>query len=183
VSDIVALTRTEVNITPDADYRVIGMRSFGRGIIRYPPTRGDELSKLRYFGFPENALALSNIKAWEGAIGVTSEREVGYLASNRSLFYLPVDARSNTSYLRHYFLSRPGRAQVAAKSPGDADRNRTLGIKGFEGIEIPLPPRSVQDHVAATLDLLSVRLVTAYEQRCLDALRPALLNAAFSGGL
>src|SRR5262249_54941657 len=175
--------RTEINILPNELYRAVGMRSFGKGIIRYAPARGDELSKLRYFTFPQNALALSNIKAWEGAISVTAEAENGYVASNRFLFYVPVDGRANVSYLRYYFLSNRGLAQVSAKSPGGADRNRTLGVKGFEGIELPLPPRRVQDGIASMLDALSVRLETAYTNRNLSALRPALLNAAFSGRL
>lgn len=183
VGNIVTLTRSEVEIKPDGLYKAIGMRSFGKGIIRYTPTRGDELSKLRYLSFPQDALALSNIKAWEGAIGVTGESEAGYVASNRFLFYLPVDDGANVSYLRHYFLSRPGLAQICAKSPGGTDRNRTLGIRGFEAIELPLPPRRVQDRIASTLDALSARLETAYEQRSLSALRPALLEAAFSGRL
>ncbi|HET8659515.1 MAG TPA: hypothetical protein VFM55_11010 [Micromonosporaceae bacterium] len=183
VSDILTFTRTEVEIKPDELYKAIGMRSFGKGMIRYAPTRGDELSKLRYFSFPQNALALSNIKAWEGAISVTSEAEAGYVASNRFLFYVPIDDRANVSYLRHYFLSRPGLAQVCAKSPGGADRNRTLGIRGFEAIGLPLPPRRVQDRVASTLDRLSARIQAAYEKRSLSALRPALLDAAFSGRL
>lgn len=183
VGNITTLARTEVEIEPDELYKAIGMRSFGKGIIRYAPTRGDKLSKLRYFSFPNDALALSNIKAWEGAISVTSEAEAGHVASNRFLFYRPVDDRANVSYLRHYFLSRPGLAQICAKSPGGADRNRTLGIKGFEAIELPLPSRCVQDRVATTLDALSVRIATAYEKRSLSALRPALLDAAFSGQL
>ncbi len=183
VGSVVTLARTEVEIEPDEQYKAIGMRSFGKGIIRYTPIRGGELSKLRYFRFPKDALALSNIKAWEGAISVTSEAEAGHVASNRFLFYRPVDDRANVSYLRHYFLSRPGLAQICAKSPGGADRNRTLGIKGFEAIELPLPSRCVQDQVATTLDALSVRIATAYEKRSLSALRPALLDAAFSGQL
>jgi type I restriction enzyme S subunit len=184
VGDIVTLTRAETTVAPDRHYRPIGMRSFGKGIIRYASALGDELSKLRYYTFPQNALALSNIKAWEGAISVTTEKDIGHVASNRFLFYLPVgDDVVNVSYLRHYFLSRAGITQISAKSPGGADRNRTLGIKGFESIELPLPPWSVQDRIASTLDKLAARLEPAYADRSLTALRPALLDAAFSGRL
>ncbi|MFI2225328.1 restriction endonuclease subunit S [Streptomyces fradiae] len=183
VGDVVALTRTEIEVASDGLYRAIGMRSFGKGVIHYAPVPGSELSKLRYFTFPEGALVLSNIKAWEGAIGVTRESEVGYVASNRFLFYLPVDERVNVSYLRHYLLSRPGLAQVSANSPGGADRNRTLGIKRFEQIELPLPERSEQDRVALALDTLNTQLASSYLGTALPALRPALLNAAFSGQL
>ncbi len=182
LGDIMTLTRTEIRVSPEKLYRAIGMRSFGNGIIHYPPTRGDELSKLRYFTFPQGALALSNIKAWEGAIDVTREIEAGHVASNRFLFYLPIDGRVNVSYLRHYFLSRPGLAQISANSPGGADRNRTLSSKRFENIELPLPSRHVQDRVAHTLDTVNAGL-RSHKEPSLPALRPALLNAAFSGRL
>ncbi|MGW1654063.1 restriction endonuclease subunit S [Streptomyces atratus] len=183
MGNVVRLARTEIHITPDESYRTIGMRGFGRGIIHYQPTPGDELGKLRFYVFPEGALALSNIKAWEGAISVTSAAEDGYIASNRFLFYVPVNDRVNVSYLRHYLLGRQGLAQVSACSPGAADRNRTLGVKRFEEIEFKLPPRKIQDRVAATLDAVNERLSAAYAEPTLASLRPALLNAAFSGRL
>ena len=184
MDEVVVLERTPIHIDPDMEYRVIGMRSFGNGVIRYPPALGSEVSLMNYFTFPAEALILSNIKAWEGAIGVTSaEESSGYIASNRFLTYVPIDERVNISYLRHYLLSREGLAKVSAASPGGADRNRTLGRKRFEALTFPLPPRTVQDRVARTLDALAERLNAAYSAPTLDALRPSILNAAFTGQL
>ncbi|MER6009632.1 N-6 DNA methylase [Streptomyces bluensis] len=184
IGDVLRLKRTPIDVEEDGSYRVIGMRSFGKGIIRYPSTLGSKVSKLNYFTFPADALILSNIKAWEGAIGVTSATDSkNYIASNRFLTYLPVDGRVNISYLRHYLLSREGLAKIAAASPGGADRNRTLGRKRFEEIEIPLPSRAAQDRVAEVLDSITSGLSGEYAQRALDLLRPSVLNAAFTGQL
>ncbi|WP_147255396.1 restriction endonuclease subunit S [Streptomyces sp. PT12] len=184
MGDVIALERTALDIDPDSEYRVIGMRSFGKGVIRYPASLGSEVSRMNYFTFPAEALILSNIKAWEGAIGITSREESrDYVASNRFLTYVPVDDRVNIGYLRHYLLSREGLAKVSAASPGGADRNRTLGRKRFEALTFRLPPRSVQDRIARTLDALAERLDSAYSEPALDALRPSLLNAAFTGQL
>ncbi|MEW1611533.1 MULTISPECIES: restriction endonuclease subunit S [unclassified Streptomyces] len=183
MGDVVKLTRTEFEVLPDENYRAIGMRGFGRGIIHYPPVPGDDLGKLRFYTFPKDALALSNIKAWEGAISVTSAIEAGHVASNRFLFYVPTGDRVNVSYLRYYLLSRQGLAQVSACSPGAADRNRTLGVKRFEGIEFKLPPRKIQDRVATTLDAVNQRVTAAHAEPALASLRPSLLDAAFSGRL
>ena len=184
VGDILILSRTPIDIEADGTYRVIGMRSFGKGVIKYPPIPGGEVSKLSHFNFPAEALVLSNIKAWEGAIGVTSVGESEeFVASNRFLMYIPRDNRVNTSYMRHYFLSRRGLAQVGAASPGGTDRNRTLGRKRFEALTIPLPPRPVQDRIASTLDRLAERQNGTYTDPSLAALRPSILNAAFTGQL
>jgi len=182
VESVLQLVRTPISIDSERKYRPIGLRSFGRGIIRYPETKGADLSKLRFFRFPTNALAFSNIKAWEGAVGITSTTDSDLIASNRFLFYVPRDGRANISYLRHYFLTSDGLAKISACSPGSADRNRTLNAKAFERIVIPLPPPDLQRHVASVID----RTLDAQEMwptDVLDAARPSLLNAAFSGSI
>ncbi|MGH3854509.1 MAG: hypothetical protein ACRDR6_13640 [Pseudonocardiaceae bacterium] len=182
--DVLSLERTPTTIDPEASYRVIGVRSFGKGIIYYPPALGSDVSKLSYFKLPAEALLLSNIKAWEGAISITTEAVArDYVASNRFLTYMPCDDRVNSSYLRHYFLSRRGLAQISAASPGGADRNRTLGHKRFEALEIPLPSRTEQDRTARILDSFAERVGKVRADPVLDALRPSILNAAFTGQL
>ncbi len=183
MGDVVTLKRDEVDVLPEKTYRPIGMRGFGRGMIRYAATPGSQLGKLRFYKFPNSALVLSNIKAWEGAIGVTSENEEEFVASNRFLFYVPKDSRVNISYLRHYLLGQKGLSQISACSPGAADRNRTLGVKRFENIRFDLPSRDTQDRVANTLDGLNERLSAAHSSPTLQALPPSLLDAAFSGQL
>lgn len=186
IGELVELERYPIEVDPEHEYRYMGMRSFGKGIIRYPKKRGADLSKLRYFKFPSRALALSNIKAWEGAISVTTKDDTDLVASNRFLFYVPrrsveIDVR----FLCHYLLSEEGLAQVGAASPGSADRNRTLSQASFERIMVPVPPIDVQYQIADRLDQVRNRLGSLIEQRrqLEAALRPSLLNAAFGGEL
>lgn len=183
VSDVIEFKRTPIKIDPDTEYRNIGIRSFGRGFIRHPLTAGRDLSKLNFFTFPENALALSNLMAWEGGISVTRSEDMGYIASSRFFFYLPIDNRVNISYLRHFLLSKQGQALIASACSAGAERNRTLGRKRFEELTFPLPPRPMQDRVTRTLDALAERLNAAYSEPALDALRPSILNEAFIGQL
>lgn len=183
LSDVLALERAPIDIEPEATYRTLGVRSFGKGFIHHPTTRGEDLSKLNYFRFSSGALALSNLMAWEGGITVTGPEDTKYIASNRFFFYMPTDNRVNVSYLRHYLLSRRGQALIATACSAGAERNRTLGRKRFEALEIPLPPRAEQDRVARTLDSLAERVSKTHSNPALDALRPSILNAAFVGRL
>lgn len=130
---------------------MIGVRGFGRGIFEYPPTVGADLPKLRFFELEGSRLVVSNIKGWEGAVAVTSENEAGRVASNRFLTYA---TRGDVSlaYVAHYLLSDEGIRALGQASPGSADRNRTLSIKNFEAIEIPLPELPEQRRIAAHLD-------------------------------
>jgi type I restriction enzyme, S subunit len=154
IGDLLELRRTPIPIEAERDYKPIGIRSFGRGMIYYPPMPGSELSKMRYFTFPRNALAISNIKAWEGAISLTADDDADTVASSRFLFYLARSSEVNIRFLYYYFLSDRGLRQVGQASPGSADRNRTLSIRSFENIELELPDIAEQRQIAAKLDAL-----------------------------
>lgn len=183
VGEVVNLERTPIAIDADSTYRTIGVRSFGKGFIYHQPAKGEDLSKLNYFQFRTGALALSNLMAWEGGITVTRQGDTRYIASNRFFFYLPIDHRVNVSFLRHFLLSQRGQALVASACSAGAERNRTLGRKRFEALEIPLPPRAKQDRVARILDSLAERVNQVHANPALDTLRPSILNAAFTGQL
>jgi type I restriction enzyme S subunit len=103
-------------------------------------------------------LVVSNIKAWEGAIAVASDTEVGCIASNRFLSYGPIDGRIDVRYAAYFFLSEQGLPLIQRASPGSADRNRTLAIDRFENLEIPLPDPREQQRIVARLDAVLTRL-------------------------
>jgi type I restriction enzyme, S subunit len=187
VGDLLELRRDHVAVDEAKSYRQIGIYSWGKGIIRRDPVPGSELSKLRYFSFPAHALLLSNIQAWEGAVAVTSPDEAGFVASNRFLPYLPIDKNSvHVGYLRHYFLSEPGLTQIRRASPGTQVRNRTLGIKLFEDLQIPIPPYDKQSQIAAHLDAVTtsrasvVAASSAIDVRAYLAALPSLSARLFS---
>lgn len=155
VGDVLELRRQPVEIDPTRDYEYVGVRSFARGLVTYPPTPGDQLSKMRYFSLPRDALVISNIKAWEGGVATTSSDTEGIVVSNRFLPYRPRTNDADIRYVWHYFASEEGTAALARVSPGSADRNRTLGIAPFENLRIPLPGLNEQRRIAARLDAVA----------------------------
>lgn len=152
VADVLELVREPVNIDPLHVYTSVGVRSFGKGLFHYESQDGSQLSKLRWYKLRPGELVVSNIKAWEGAIAMSSQQEVGCIASNRFLTYRPKDDRVHLGYLRHFFLSEAGLLLLGRASPGSADRNRTLAIDRFENLEIPLPDIEEQRRAASFLD-------------------------------
>lgn len=152
VGDVLRMDRRPVDIQSEQEYRAFGMRSFGRGTIRYAPTIGSRLTKLPHFNFKADALALSNIKAWEGAVGLTDEEDAKCVASSRFLFYVPKGEDANVRYMRYFFLTRQGLGEMGKASRGSADRNRTLSIRAFEEIKISLPHPVEQRRIADKLD-------------------------------
>lgn len=183
VCDILRPVRDPVQIEPGELYSPIGVRSFANGLIRYPSCPGSELSKLRYFKLPPGSLVLSNIKAWEGAVALAAPEDEHLIASNRFLTYLPINNEVSLEYVWNYFVSDRGTSSLAQASPGSADRNRTLGIKAFERLEIPLPDIQVQCAIVGRLGPIarlgeSLKAERAAQQERILALR----RHAFASG-
>ena len=154
VGDVLRLERRPVTIDSMIEYVAIGVRSFGKGVFYYPPCLGSDLSKLRFFEVHSGALLVSNIKAWEGAIAVSSEADEGTVASNRFLSYFPIDNKIDVRYAHYLLLSQVGLPLIERASPGSADRNRTLSIDRFENVELAVHDLDEQPRVADYIDQL-----------------------------
>lgn len=153
IGEVMRLERTRFDPDSLKYYRPLGVRSFGNGLIEYDETLGADLSKVTYFKLPKRALILSNIKAWEGAVAVSSPEHQGFVSSQRLLPYVPIsEDEVDVRFIYHYFLSESGLAALGKASPGSADRNRTLGRVNFESIRTPLPGIDEQRAIAARLD-------------------------------
>ena len=190
VGNVLLLKRREVAINPDAEYSLIGVYSFGKGIFHRDPKPGAELGGYRFFAVKPGDLVLSNIQAWEGAIARAGEQDAGTIGTHRFLTYVPRDEESiDTRWARWFFLSEPGMRLIRSAAPGTIMRNRTLAIDRFEALEIPLPPIDEQRRVAARLDRIAaaageLRRRCEYASTLSDALavsiasRPDLSDAA-----
>lgn len=155
VSHLALLTRRNVTTKLDHTYVEIGVRSFGRGIFHKEPATGADIGSKRLFSIQPGDLVLNNVFAWEGAIGVAQASESQCVGSHRFLTYVVDESAVDVGYLRYYLLSAPGLEDIRRASPGSAGRNRTLGIKAFESIEVPLPPIAVQRRLARRLDAVT----------------------------
>ena len=152
--DILTLERRAVVVEPGQTYREIGVRSFGRGLFEKEPTSAADLGSKRVFYIHPGDLVVSNIFAWEGAVAVADVRHEGTIGSHRFMTWVPKRSGVDVDYLRHYFASDPGLERLRIASPGSAGRNRTLSIKNFENIVIPLPALEEQRRITTHLDAL-----------------------------
>lgn len=180
LGSLLALQRRAISVEPEAVYQEIGVRSFGRGLFTKEPLTGAELGGKRVFRVAEGDFIVSSVFAWEGAIGVADPAHNGLIGSHRFMTWTPNDDL-NVQYLRAYFRSQVGVARLAAASPGSAGRNRTLSVRNFEAIEVPLPDRAEQDQIAAAMAAIdNVSRVAARADRLSEALLPAARNEIFN---
>jgi len=155
VGDLLRLERRSVEIAPGGLYREIGVRSFGRGIFHKEPVSGAELGTKKVFKVEPGDLVVSNVFAWEGAVGCATDRERGRIGSHRFMTWVPECYDVDVRYVAHFLLSDSGMSQLRRASPGSAGRNRTLAIGGFRELRIPLPGLDDQRRIAARLDAIA----------------------------
>lgn len=181
IGELMSSSRQWIDIDDGVIYKAIGVRGFGRGMIRYPAAPAEELSKLRYYPLEPGALIVSNIKAWEGAVCMAENADAGRIASIRFLQYVPTSDVISTAWVEQYLLSMEGIASMSAASPGSADRNRTLSMAAFEAIEIPVPEPRVQHAVVSVAHARRrVQAQQVHRDRLAAAILPAARNEIFS---
>ncbi|MEK4242970.1 hypothetical protein NYE39_13330 [Janibacter sp. FSL W8-0316] len=181
LGDVMVMDRQFIELDERESYRAIGIRGFGRGLIRYPAVPREQLSKLRYFDVKPFRLLVSNIKAWEGAVAQTTADDLALVGSNRFLQYEVSSPHVSLDWVLAYLSSPEGTAAMSAASPGSADRNRTLSIRSFESLEMPVPSAAVQGHVAELREIGRRFAKLAHRKSALiQALLPAARNEIFT---
>lgn len=178
---LLELQRRQVSVVAEAQYQEIGVRSFGRGLFIKDPVTGIDLRDKRVYRVEEGDLVVSNVFAWEGAVGLAGKEHDGMVGSHRFMTFTATTPSTKTAYLREYLRSSQGVAALAAASPGSAGRNRTLSISNFERIEVPVPRPESQERVAnigGRLDVLRARNARSSQLRA--AVLPAARNEIFA---
>ncbi len=184
MKEVAPIHRRQVKVNPEETYFEIGVRSFGRGLFENPSFKGLDLTWQKPFWMKEGDLLFSNIKAWEGAVGLIPKKYDGWVGSHRYLTCLPNLEIINPLYLFYYFRTFEGVEKLSAASPGTVDRNRTLSTKLLHQISIPVPALELQEEFVSLLKNVEV-IKEQYTQteKELTELMPSLLDKAFKGEL
>lgn len=125
-------------------YQEIGIRSHGKGIFHKEPVVGVALGNKRVFWVEEDAFVVNIVFAWEQAVAVTSAAERGMIASHRFPMYKTNKNKSDLNFINYLFMTQKGKELLGIASPGGAGRNKTLGQKTFENLDL-FSPKSVKE--------------------------------------
>ena len=183
MSEVAPLVRRPViEIDPNGSYHEIGVRSFGLGTFHKPALPGIQVGTKKLFRIEPGDLLFNNVFAWEGAIAVVQSGDKGRVGSHRFLTCVPVPNTVTASFLLFYFLTREGLQQLGEASPGGAGRNRTLGLKKLETIEVPVPPIGTQCWFDRLQDKANhVRRIRSEASVAINTLSSAVLRGVFEG--
>lgn len=181
IGDILGLRRDQIDVDTAEIYREIGVRSFGNGLFIKDAVSGSDLGSKRVFRIRDGDLVISNVFAWEGAVAVAGHEHDGLIGSHRFMTWTPHDPDEvSVHFLQHFFASDTGLELLRRASPGSAGRNRTLSIKNFEAIQVPLPDIDEQRRIAKMLERVDYASSKARRlTRIAEALLPATRNEVF----
>lgn len=184
MSEVAPLVRRPVEIDLEGTYPELGVRSFGKGTFHKPDLPGMEVGNKKLFRIDAGDLLFNSVFAWEGAVAVAQPEDDGRVGSHRFLSCVPAPDIATEEFLRFYFSTREGLQKLGEASPGGAGRNRTLGLKKLEDLEVPVPLIERQhwfDRLQTkTREARAIRASTA---RDVEALVPAMLHEIFNGRL
>jgi type I restriction enzyme S subunit len=118
----------------------------------------------------QDAFILNIVFAWEQAVATTSGNEAEMIASHRFPMYVAKSGKCDVEYIKNFFLTKEGKRLLGVASPGGAGRNKTLGQKEFENLEIVLPVSvDEQREISNCLSSLDTKITS--ESAKLDAMK------------
>lgn len=172
--------RPVAGINPDTSYPELGIRSFGRGTFHKPALPGIQVGTKKLFRIEPGDLVFNIVFAWEGAIAIAQSEDVGRVGSHRFLTCVPAPGTTTVDFLLFYFLTGEGLQKLGEASPGGAGRNRTLGLRKLEAINVPVPSMEMQRWFGRLHDKArQVRCIRAGTALEIDALSSAMLYQVF----
>lgn len=184
MSEVAPLVRRPVKVESGQHYPEMGVRSFGKGTFHKPVLTTEEVGSKSLYYIQSGDLVFQIVFAWEGAIAIAQPEDAGRVGSHRFLTCVPQSDLATSEYLKWYFLSPSGLEKIAKASPGGAGRNRTLGLKALENIEVPVPSFWQQQQFT---ELCKQHKILEQQHGLmeteLDAVMPAMIERVFSNAI
>ncbi|MHB1101700.1 MAG: restriction endonuclease subunit S domain-containing protein [Devosia sp.] len=182
MAEVAPLVRRPVEIDLDGSYPELGVRSFGKGTFHKPDLPGAEVGNKKLFRICAGDLVFNIVFAWEGAVAVAQPEDDGRVGSHRFLSCVPAPDTATVGFLRFYFSTHEGLQKLGEASPGGAGRNRTLGLKKLENLQVPVPPIDRQHWFdRLQIKVSETRAIRTSTAQDVEALIPAMLHEIFNG--
>lgn len=165
--------------TPHDGYERLGIRSHGRGTFYSYVNAGAELETAQMHRVAANKMIVNITFAWEHAVAVTDEKDVGKLVSHRFPQF-SLSEELHPRFLHYLILDERFRHHLFLASPGGAGRNRVLKIDEMLEYQVRVPKYEEQEKIASFLDSLE-ELTQLYAMRIekLKNIKAACLEGMF----
>lgn len=171
----------KVDVIENEYYEQIGIRSHGKGIFYKEAVSGKEIGNKRVFFVEPDVFVVNIVFAWEQAIAKTTQNEVGMIASHRFPMYKPKKNILDLDYITQLFKTPKGKFLLGLASPGGAGRNKTLGQKEFDDLDVVLPSYDEQKKISTFIALIDKRIMKQVEKvEALKDYKKGMMQKIFS---
>jgi type I restriction enzyme, S subunit len=181
LSEALEINVETVSVAADAEYRIAGVRGFGKGVFARETIRGQETSYRELNRLIAGMVVMSRLKAFEGAIAMIPETFEGYYASSEFSTFAVRNGSANTHYIKHICAWPEFWACLQSESKGVGARRERVSAQRLLTIEVPLPDLDEQRRIADKLDTTMKRLDASFTLRELSSKTSlSLLNSTLN---
>jgi len=184
LGDILTLDEDKEKIKLEGSYPQIGVKGFGKGLFARETLSGTQTTYKWFNRLYYGAIVLSQVKGWEGAIGVVDKSLAGKFASPEYRTFRCKPDQALPEYLSELFATPWFYLQLKTLSRGVGGRRERIRPELFVELEIPMPDIERQKQaVEIFAKFPALRELQSASGEELSALMPSVLDRAFKGEL
>jgi type I restriction enzyme, S subunit len=157
LGEVLRRSEETIELQPDAKYRQITVRLWGKGVVLRGSLTGAEIAASRQMVARRGQFILSRIDARNGALGIVPLELDGAIVTNDFPLFNVVVSRLLPAYLGWMCRTASFVEECKRASEGTTNRVRLQEDK-FMAREIPLPPLAEQRRVVARIEELAARI-------------------------
>lgn len=178
---VLQLDEEHESIKADGSYPQVGIRSFGEGMFRKPPTLGSDTTYRAFNVLRAGKLVMSQVKGWEGAVAVCPADLDGWFVSPEYRTFACREGKCYPDYLAHLVKTRWFQQHLAEATRGVGARRERIRPEMLLGIEIPFPDLAGQKAALQSIEhLTQAQSLASKSSPHADALLPSILDRIFN---
>jgi len=184
MNSLIELSEDRVPVEPSLSYPQVGIRGFGGGLFGKPPLTSGDTSYRHFNRLSAEMLVLSQVKGWEGAIGVCPQELAGFFASPEYRTFRCIKATCDPEYLDMVVRAPWFRAYLQEATHGQGARRERTRPEQFLQLVLPMPELEDQRRAARVISKLkSMQPLKSHMTAARSAMLPSILDRAFKGAL
>lgn len=181
LGDILELSEIKAPVLPDIEYPQVGLRGFGGGLFAKPALRITDTTYKTFNHLYLNAIVLSQVKGWEGALAVCTEAFAGMYASPEYRTFCCLPNKASPAYLGELIRTPWFWNLLQNATHGVGARRERTRPEQFLEIVLPMPTFENQAKATQILSRLKTTKSKHIETRlALKALLPSMLEQIFN---
>lgn len=177
LGDLIELYEDKERVQPSESYPQVGVRGFGGGLFPKAAVSGTETTYKLFNRLYTDAIVLSQVKGWEGAIAICPNALSGMYVSPEYRTFRCKPNMASPSYMQVVIQSQWFWKYLKDATRGVGARRERVRPEKFLAIELHMPSYARQEMIVSTLNALqNARRLREDAQPSIDALLPSVLQ-------